>query len=187
MPILRPRALFLLHGFAFWLVSTTASAEPLIFPSHCLPGETVFLSAKMKRTLNTPKGLIFKDTGKILSLCADKPQDPISKLTYRYGPTGSIELERAATKSNKFGYAELALGNKVSIDAYFFDIGEFTYYVTIAGAMGSGISLEVYRGDKQVFDLFSGNDDTTDFFMPFIVRADPVVTERIPKHLESYK
>ena len=187
MPILRTRVPFLLHGLAFWLVSTIASAEPLNFPSHCLPGETVFLSAKMKRAINTPKELIFKDTGKVLSLCADQPRDPINKLSYRYGPIGSIELERVATKSNKFGYAELALGNRVSIDAYFFDVGEFTYYVTIAGAMGSGISLEVYRGDKQVVDLFSGNDDTTDFFMPFIVRADPVVTERMPKHLESYK
>lgn len=74
--------------------------------------------------------------------------------------SGEIELERVATKSKPFGYAELVLGNKVSIDAYFFDVVEFTYYVTVAGAMGSGISLEVYRGDKQVVDLFSGNVST---------------------------
>lgn len=169
------------------LAQTGLHAQLATFPSHCLPGETVFLSAKMKRVINTPKQLIYRDTGKILSLCADKAKDPISKLTYRYGPIGSIELERSATRSNKFGYAELALGDRVSIDAYFFDIGEFAYYVTVAGAMGSGISLEVYRGDKQIVDLFSGNDDTTDFYFPLLVKADPVIQERKPEHLASYK
>ena len=101
--------------------------------------------------------------------------------------SGEIELERVATKSKPFGYAELVLGNKVSIDAYFFDVVESTYYVTVAGAMGSGISLEVYRGERQVVDLFSGNDDTTDFYMPFVVRADAVLTVQVPKHLSSYK
>ena len=169
------------------LAQTGLHAQTATFPSHCLPSETVFLSTKMKKVINTPKQMIYKDTGKILSLCADKAKDPISKLTYRYGPIGSIELERIATRSNRFGYAEFALGDRVSIDAYFFDIGEFAYYVTVAGAMGSGISLEVYRGDKQIVDLFSGNDDTTDFYMPFAVRADAVLTVQTPKHLSSYK
>jgi hypothetical protein len=172
---------------ALLLAQTSLHAQLATFPSHCLPGETVFLSAKMKRVIRSPQEVIYKDTEKVLSLCADKSAHPISKLSYRYGPIGAIELERVATKSKPFGYAELALGNKVSIDAYFFDVNEFTYYVTVAGAMGSGISLEVYRGERQVVDLFSGNDDTTDFYMPFAVRADAVLTVQTPKHLSSYK
>ena len=172
---------------ALLVTQTSSHAQPSNFPNHCLPGETIFLSAKMKKSINTPKEVVYEETGKVVSLCADRSKDPISKLSYRYGPIGSIELERVATKSKPFGYAELALGNKVSIDAYFFGVGEFTYYVTVAGAMGSGISLEVYRGDRQVVDLFSGNDDTTDFYMPFVVRADAVLTVQVPKHLSSYK
>ena len=172
---------------ALLVTQTSSHAQPSNFPNHCLLGETIFLSAKMKRIINTPKEVVYEETGKVLSLCADRSKDPISKLSYRYGPIGSIELERVATKSKPFGYAEFALGNKVSIDAYFFDVGEFTYYVTVAGSMGSGISLEVYRGDKQIVDLFSGNDDTTDFYFPMLIQADPVIEEREPRHLTGYK
>lgn len=172
---------------ALLVTQTSSHAQPSNFPNHCLPGETIFLSAKMKKSINTTKEeVVYEETGKVVSLCADRSKDPISKLSYRYGPIGSIELERVATKSKPFGYAELAL-DKVSIDAYFFGVGDFTYYVTVAGAMGSGISLEVYRGERQVVDLFSGNDDTTDFYMPFVVRADAVLTVQVPKHLSSYK
>ena len=167
---------------AFLVFADRALAQTVEFPSHCAPDETVFLSAKMKKVITSPKGISYKDTGKILSLCADKSKDPISKLSYRFGPLGNVDLEQVATSASKFGYADLGLGIKVSEAAYFFHVGEFSYYVTVASGMGSGISLKVFQGKKKVVDLFSGNDENLDFVMPFAVAAKSVLATRKPKH-----
>lgn len=173
--------LFLLP-VTFWIFADQSLAQTVQFPSHCAPDETVFLSAKMKKVITSQKGISYKDSGKILSLCADKSKDPIGKLSYRFGPLGNVELEQVATSTSKFGYADLDVGIKVSEAAYFFYVGEFSYYVTVAGGMGSGISLKVFQGKKKVVNLFSGNDDGIDFVMPFTVSAQSVLAARKPKH-----
>ena len=108
------------------------------------------------------KGLTAKENNgkaiqeKILSLCTDKPRDPIGKMSYRYGPIGSVELERVATSSNKFGYYADFDSRPITQEVYFFDIGDYSYYVRAAGWMGNGVSLYVYRERKRSCLYFLG-------------------------------
>lgn len=153
------------------------------FPHHCLPGETVFLSARMT-----------KKPERILSLCTDKSKDPVTKMTYRYGPIGAIELERVATASQKFGYYANFQSRPITYEIYFFETGSYSYYVQAAGWMGHGISLHVFKANREILSLHSGNDDNVDFYLPFPVTpksvfanpfpltAKAVLEERRPKH-----
>lgn len=170
-------------ALAALLMAPVASfAQSSEVPSHCAPNETVFLSAKMKRVISNPKGITYKDTGKILSLCADKSKDPVSKLSYRFGPVGTVELEQVATAASKFGTTSRNTGPRMSEDLYFFHVGEYSYYIVVAGGMATGISLNVYQGKKKIVDLFSGNDTDVDYVFPSSVTAAAVLAERKPKH-----
>ena len=192
------RRLFRLFCFtlfaALFLETDGAFAQQEGFPHHCLPSETVFLSARMKVERAPTDSGGKRTPAKILSLCTDKPRDPIDKLSYRYGPIGAVELERVATPSNKFGYYADFDSRPITQEIYFFDIGDYSYYVRAAGWMGNGVTLHVYKGKKELMQLFSGTDDEVDFYMPFpvtpksvyrrpfMLTAKSVLEERKPKH-----
>ena len=164
-----------------------ATAQSKAFPHHCAPHETVFLSARMTKGLTAKENNGKAIPEKILSLCTDKPRDPVEKMSYRYGPIGSVELERVATPSKKFGYYA-DFDSQVILDQV-----DLTIYRG-EGWMGHGVSLYVYRGKKELMYLFSGTDDEVDFYMPFPVTpksiyrnpfpltAKSVLEERKPKH-----
>ena len=168
---------FLMSG-----ISLTSQAQQSNLPSHCTASETVFLTAKMKRINQSPQGTTFTDTGKIVSLCADQAKDPIGKLTYRFGPIGKVEMEHVASPSNKLGNASIQSAPRVSEDLYFFSKGNFTYYIIVAGGMGSGVSLLVFDGNKRIVNLFSGNEESSDFQLSHTHNAKAVLTQRKPPH-----
>lgn len=168
---------FLMSGISF-----TAQAQQSSVPSHCSANETVFLTAKMKRINQSVKETTFTDTGKIVSLCADQAKDPIGKLTYRYGPIGKVEMEHVASASNKLGNASIQSAPRVSEDLYFFSKGNFNYYIIIAGGMGSGVSLQVFNGNKKIVDLFSGTEESSDFQVSHKLNPKAVLTQRKPQH-----
>ncbi len=168
---------FLMSG-----LSLAAQAQQSSFPSHCSAGETVFLTAKMKRINQSPQGTTFIDTGKIVSLCADQAKDPIGKLTYRFGPIGKVEMEHVASPSNKLGNASIQSAPRVSEDLYFFSKGNFTYYIIVAGGMGNGVSLLVFNDKKRIVNLFSGTEESSDFQLSHNLDAKAVLTQRKPLH-----
>ena len=179
--LIKPITLFLFICIIFF--SMPVPAQQSSFPSHCTSAETVFLSAKMKRINRSASATTYTDTGKVVSLCADRAKDPISKLTYRFGPIGKVELEHVATAANKLGETSIQSAPRVSEDIFFFNKGNFTYYINVAGGMGSGVSLIVYQDKKKIVDLFSGNDSDTDFQMPSSLKATAVMTPRVlPVH-----
>jgi len=54
--------------------------------------------------------------------------------------------------------------------------------------MGQGISLNVFEGEKEVVDLFSGTDDGTDFVTPYMfvktrISGNAVLRPSTPWHL----
>lgn len=171
---------FLMSG-----ISLSAHSQQSSVPSHCAANETVFLTAKTKRINQNPQGTTFTDTGKIVSLCADQAKDPIGKLTYRYGPVGKVEMEHVASPSNKLGNASVQSAPRVSEDLYFFSKGNFTYYIIVAGGMGSGVSLVVFDGNKRIVNLFSGNEESSDFQLSHKLNANAVLTQRKPLHADA--
>ena len=166
-------------------ISLSAHSQQSSVPSHCAANETVFLTAKTKRINQSPQGTTFTDTGKIVSLCADQAKDPIGKLTYRYGPIGKVEMEHVASPSNKLGNASVQSAPRVSEDLYFFSKGNFTYYIIVAGGMGSGVSLVVFDGNKRIVNLFSGNEESSDFQLSHKLNANAVLTQRKPLHADA--
>ena len=165
------------------LFSMNCFAQQSSFPSHCSRDETVLLSAKMKNIVSSPEKIIFKDSGKILSLCASINDGHTRKLAYRFGSIGNVELEEVATTTRRFGKFSRQPVRHVGEDIYFFNKGEYTYYILVASGMGSGISLRAFQGDKQIVDLFSGNDAEIDYHLGRLMSAKPVLVQRTPKHL----
>lgn len=131
-------------------------------PTLCAVNEVAIVDAWMGHSYATQEGWRNKRDGKLLSLCTDRQQEPFGRLMYRYGLPGSIELEVGATKEKKFKFYFITSGPQVFENVIFFSKDGFTYYVSIADGQGSGVSLNVFNGKKQVFKRFSGN--TSDDF-----------------------
>lgn len=143
-------------------------------PSHCKPGEHAIVTAWMGQVKPTSGGWRNSKNGKVVSLCADRKAEPFSAVTYRYGLPGKVELEVVATPQNRFGIASVSTLPRVGSDVVFFRRGEYTYYVAIATGMGSGVSLAVFQGQKQIVDHFSGNEPDDDYQLgPAEIRFEP--------------
>lgn len=157
--------------FCLCVTPAVASASP---PSLCATDQFVVLSAWMSPVIATSGGWRSTQRGKVLSLCADKPAEPFSKLSYRYGKPGQIELEVAATERSPFFLASRPTSPHTGNDIVFFRKGSFTYYIAIATAQGSGVSLHVFNGSRKVVTHFSGNLVSTDFQLgPAELSFDP--------------
>jgi hypothetical protein len=141
--------------------------------SHCKSGEYPYLNANMAELhypryetdeeRKTKPGWILKRTGKFLSICADRQAEPFGSVVYRYGKIGEIEFEKVATKSSPFYVFERADSPHTGDNVFFFKAGPYTYCVSEATAMGSGISLTVLKAGKEIVSLFSGNDRGIDY------------------------
>lgn len=142
------------------LTSLSAAALP---PSHCTAHEYSVINAWMGEVFRTEAGWRNTQRGKLLSLCADKPNEPFSKLTYRYGIPGRVELEVVASERSRFNIDSRPTSPHTGNDIIFFRKGSYTYYVAIATAQGSGVSLFVFKGTNRVASHFSGNKAGTDF------------------------
>jgi hypothetical protein len=163
-------------------LATNALAQAKNFPSHCQPGEFAHLNAKMG-SFDLKTNLI--KNGKILSLCADKAKEPFGKFIYRYGAIGNVELEQIATPQDKFFVFSRSLGPRMGEDIIYFTKGEYSFYISEATGMGSGIGLYAFKSGKKILDLFSGNDQDSDFQANGLVNPEkassPVFARRAPK------
>ncbi len=153
------------------------------FPSLCQPGEYAYLDARMGKF--DGNGVVRK-SGKLVSLCADKPKEPFGRFVYRYGKPGEVEIEHVATATEKAAITRRSTGPRMGEDIIAFLRGPFTYYVVEATGMGQGISVMVFKSGKKIADLFSGNDAGTDFqsgglLVNFERPASPVFEKKAPK------
>ena len=153
---------FLYFLFIFALSSGLATANSSM-PTHCRSNEHSVLNAWMGPTKATSGGYKNTKEGKFLSICADKPVEPLETLTYRYGAPGNVEFEAVATASRKFFVFSRQTSPHTGDDIIFFTKGNYTYYVAIAGGQGHGVSLRVYQDKKLIFDRFSGNFENDDY------------------------
>ncbi|RZJ15848.1 MAG: hypothetical protein EON50_00120 [Acidovorax sp.] len=170
--------------FAICIGSATASSA---LPTHCKPDEYSITNAWMGPTKATGGGWKSAEQGTLLSLCADKPIEPFSRLTYRYGAPGFVEFEAVATKAQKFFVFSRSTSPHTGEDIIFFSRGNYTYYVAVAGGQGHGVSLRVYSGKKLIFDRFSGNYENEDYSVgpaevDFTGSRSRILTRKAPAH-----
>lgn len=170
-----------MHRYLKWpsaLVALMACSASLAqqssnLASHCKQGEFAFLNANMQEVRyprykteeerRTKPVWILQRTDKVLSICADRPEEPFNLITYRFGKIGNIELERVATQSSPFHFFERATSPHTGEVILFFSAGPYTYCVSEATAQGSGISLTVLKSGREVASFFSGNDRGIDY------------------------
>jgi hypothetical protein len=148
------------------LVFYSPLSHPDTLPTHCNSGEFAYLNAKMYREI---KGELGNDTGKILSLCADKSEEPFGKFIYRYGAIGKVEMEQIATTSDKFGLSTQSDNDShAGAASISFSKGKYIYEVSEAmGMAGFGVRLSVYEAGKPILSLISAHH-----YEPGIIRIN---------------
>jgi hypothetical protein len=145
--------------------------------SHCLPNEKVLINANM----GTGTYDKFKPNGKTLSICSDKEKDPISRIVYRYGKSGAVEMEHVGTPQSKM-YISNSEQIRTRITIFWFKKGDFAYVISEYSGMAGMVDLQVFKGDKRLARLnaenatFVSNTENIDFYRsksPALIVKDP--------------
>ncbi|NMF46694.1 hypothetical protein HHL01_00650 [Pseudoalteromonas arctica] len=130
--------------------------------THCKSNEAAYINAKMHKVVRNPdENTAYKlePTEKVLSVCVAKDD---SSLSYRFGRINDIGLEKEASPDAPFGSYYRQIG-RIGQSILFFSNGEYHYYIINSGGMGSGVTVNVYKSDTLISELFSGNDPYDDF------------------------
>lgn len=150
--------------------------------TYCKANEITYINTKLNKVERNPsKGLAYKltPTNNRLSMCLAKDN---SYLSYRYGKGDTVALENIATTELPLGRHYQQIG-RMGKDVLFFSNGTYYYYVGISGGMGSGISIDVFKGDELIAELFSGNTIGEDFFLaPNLILPSTLFSEKKPPH-----
>lgn len=130
--------------------------------THCKSDETAYINAKMHNVIRSiDESVVYRlePTDNVLSICVAKDD---SSLSYRFGRIDDLGLEKLATIDAPFGSYYRQVG-RVGESILFFSNGEYHYYIINSGGMGSGVTVNVFKNDKLITELFSGNDPYDDF------------------------
>lgn len=167
-----------------WLVPANLYAS-----SHCQRGEVDFYSARMGR-LDDDTQMVSGQ--KILSLCADR-RAGMSRLDYRFGLPGKVELSFSAPVQGKFSYETQQPSHRASIEALTFRRGAITYAITQCFGMHCGIhdvSLKVYSGAKLLLSLDNDRDQSSGLLvetMDGFASLPPVVKQNRASGLDLFQ
>ncbi|MBH0058879.1 hypothetical protein I6F65_18210 [Pseudoalteromonas sp. SWXJZ94C] len=130
--------------------------------THCKSDETAYINAKMHKVIRSiDESIVYKlePSDNVLSICVAKDD---SSLSYRFGRIDDMGLEKLATAEAPFGSYYRQVG-RVGESILFFSNGEYHYYIINSGGMGSGVTVNVFKNDTLITELFSGNDPYDDF------------------------
>jgi len=152
-----------------------------LLATHCKSNETAYINAKMQKVLRSPskdKAYALEPTENVLSVCLAKDG---SSLSYRFGRIDDIGLEKQASTDAPFGSYYRQVG-RIGESILFFNNGPYHYYIKNSGGMGSGVSVNVFKDDALIAELFSGNEPYNDF----IVATDLSLPKNLVKELQPF-
>lgn len=152
-----------------------------LLATHCKSNETAYINAKMQKVLQSPskdKAYALEPTENVLSVCLAKDG---SSLSYRFGRIDDIGLEKQASTDAPFGSYYRQVG-RIGESILFFNNGPYHYYIKNSGGMGSGVSVNVFKDDALIAELFSGNEPYNDF----IVATDLSLPKNLVKELQPF-
>ncbi len=128
---------------AFLHIAVQAAEPAADIPSHCKPGESAYLDAQ------------FKENGKVLSLCLN---DKATRLFYRYGAPGRVEMEKSATTKNRFWHDDVSDSPHTGHEYIFFDNAGYVYCIERStGQAIAELSLSVLKSGKTILSLSTQN------------------------------
>jgi hypothetical protein len=170
------------RSFLLLCFCSAASAESgEAFPTHCKQGEFAYLNAKMAKDETDSNGRFKNEqNGKVLSICMSEAKEPFSKVFYRYGAIGKVEMENVATSAAKWGVYEKSTSPRTGRNIFSFNVGKFKYYVGEETVQASGISLMVFASGKRIVNLFSSDYETGLLNVAFGQPSSPTFVEREP-------
>lgn len=190
---MKNRSFLIVAMFACFVIATPAfSTSNSELETHCTSDEFAYLNAKMAKVHQQAKGgYSLEKNGKTLSICTGSASEPFSKVVYRYGAIGKVEMEQVATKEQKFNIYSLSTSSRTGEDLIFFSKEEYTYYVSNAIGQGSGVGLRVFKSGRQLANLFSGNEQNVDFeselvALNFEKASSPVLIRKKPADKFSF-
>lgn len=152
-----------------------------LLATHCKSNETAYINAKMQKVLRNPskdEAYTLAPTENVLSVCLAKDG---SSLSYRFGRIDDIGLEKKASTDAPFGSYYRQVG-RIGESILFFNNGPYHYYIINSGGMGSGVSVNVFKDDALIAELFSGNEPYNDF----IVATDLSLPKNLVKELQPF-
>jgi hypothetical protein len=175
--------------FAFFLAINTVSAQSTSIQTHCTADEKKLLNANMQSVVHT-KG---KPNGKVLSLCADRDEPPFSRIVYRYGKIGVVELEHVATANSKMGFDRAFSlrpgGGTDEGNVLWFQRGSITYAITVCtrGCIGS-LDLTVHKGEKLLARL-TPHEEYFDVltYIDFEIPSPVIVHKEMPSGILTWE
>jgi len=118
------------------------------FPSHCRDDEHVYLNAKMDYEPSPQGARLSKKRGIVLSICANRNEEPISVLAVRHGLIGTPELELIGDSNKKIKIFLERVGPSMALQIFIFSIGRRTYIISEGVGLENGISFRAIEGKK---------------------------------------
>jgi hypothetical protein len=162
------------NGIAFY--SPLAHSNEAM-PTHCRQDEFSFVNAKVHR-IDTNKADTKTSEGateKFLSLCADRDKEPLTRISYRFGAIGKIEIEMVASAQNKAGLSTQSdSGAHAGLISIQFNKGPYTYEVSEGMGMTSGVSLLVYKSRKNILAFRSDDYESQMILINFDKISSPI-------------
>ena len=125
-------------------------------PSLCTRNEYVVISARVYLDNDTTKN----GRSWIVSLCADRAEEPITQLAYRFGRDGTADITVFANSTNKFSIFDEDDGPHSGTEIIWFQRNNYRYYMTRATGQGIGVDVFVFHGSAQVGHFTTGFDDS---------------------------
>lgn len=141
--------------------------ESEVISTHCKNDEYAYLNARLMKKVSSEGMDRFNRTNKLVSICSDRLVSPFSKVVYRFGEFGNVELEKIASVTKEFGVSTQSLGQNSRKNTFSFSIGKYTYQVAdvigSGAAIDEGVYLDVTKAGKNVVSFYSGGNVGKDF------------------------
>ena len=138
-----------LHTIALMFCMSIFATTSANASSLCKSGEYTVLSGKV----GSLKGSTFTGN-KILSICGVGKTPPFSRLTYRFGTEGKVELEHSTPENGEMYLTNEALAPRAALDVVYFSRGQNTYGISqcLGGncERSDNVELRVFNGKKQI-------------------------------------
>lgn len=147
--------------------------------SHCDGSEEIYATGILNKIIDKPEGGYDKrPSSNVVSLCYQSLPKP--QFAYRFGEIGNPGLEHIATIESPLHTYFRQIG-KVSVSYYFFRKGQYTYFSTIAGGMGTGVGVKVYKNENLIAEWHSDFERGKDFESDFLELPSGLLVEKTPE------
>lgn len=124
-------------------------------PSLCKPAEVVLANARLLRVDRASSNGTPRE--KTVSLCADRENEPIGRLVYRFGTLSVTEAEIVASRQQKAGiFIQSDEGAHIGVIGIVFYAKSYSYVVSEGvGMANGGLRLSVYKSTRRVAEFSS--------------------------------